>query len=94
MPSARARSMRSSLLNFGALPILYRLGAKQGRVGMQPRYIVRRLDGDAGYSVWDNEKNAVAASDFRTCANLGFDDAFNTAGRLNAESAPGTKPVS
>jgi hypothetical protein len=51
---------------------------------MAPRYIVRRGLGEQHYSVWDGQRNAVAVLDGRVCADLGMQDAFDAADKLNA----------
>lgn len=50
---------------------------------MIPRYIVRRLQGERRYSVWDNERNAAAVLDGRECFDLDFGAAFEIADDLN-----------
>lgn len=51
---------------------------------MAPRYIVRRLDGEQRYSVWDNERDAAAIFDERECFDLDFGAAFEIADKLNS----------
>jgi uncharacterized OB-fold protein len=53
---------------------------------MQPQYIVRRPQGEQRYSVWDTRNNRLAVSECGECGNLSFDEAFNTADRLNTET--------
>jgi len=44
------------------------------------------------YSVWDNLRGRIALADNRECANLGFDEALDTADRLNSQNEqPGEK---
>ena len=37
---------------------------------MPPRYIVRRTADERRYSVWDNDNDQVAVSDYRECIDL------------------------
>lgn len=48
-----------------------------------PRYIVRRVQSDQRYSVWDNDNNKIAVFDDCECVDLNFDDAFRLADHLN-----------
>lgn len=56
---------------------------------MRPRYIVRRVDGQRRYSVWDSEQNKIAVDGFHECADLSFEDAFKKVDKLNDLEQPG-----
>lgn len=49
-------------------------------------YIVRRNENDQRYSVWDAANDKPAVVELRECIDLGFNEAFEIAERLNAES--------
>jgi hypothetical protein len=58
---------------------------------MPPRYIVRRIQDELLYTVWDSERNRVAVFEGRECVDLRFDEALNLADHLNAQAAAQAK---
>lgn len=53
---------------------------------MPHRYVVRRIEDEAAYLVWDYERESAAVSDGRECINLTFGEALNLAGIFNAQA--------